>query len=572
MLAKRAWLLFFTAAFVLYLYGLGRLPLIGPDEPRYAQIAREMLERADPVTPTLGGLPWFEKPSLLYWMMMAAFAAFGVSEWAARLGPACSGLLTGLLIYAAGRRVEKASAEATASAASAAASTASSASAASIASAASASSMDARGLGLWSGASLLSGVGMLIFSRGASFDVIVTMTLTAALACFLVSELATTETMRRRWLAGFYAWVGASLLAKGLIGIVIPFGVVAAYFLLRREWPRRRALLSMWWGVPLALIVASVWYAPVTLQHGWTFIDQFIIQHHFARYLSNKYRHPQPFYFYLPMMALLALPWTPFLVAALARARRWNWRGADSLSKLRVLALAWVVVPVAFFSLSGSKLPGYILPALPGAALLIGDQLAAFTRDAQSGIRSMRATGACLLLLGGAIIIYLTRVTHISTAPGIAVALPLVLAGLFALLARPRLRRWSAALVTAATFATTTLAINLAIEQGARGESVRDLVAKASQRGYASAPVFELHTVERTAEFYAAGRVARGPGGDIIKFEGVQQVAEAARRSNGPALVIVPLEYAGQLLDYAPLHPELIGDNGEVALVVIRAP
>ncbi|HYY55759.1 MAG TPA: phospholipid carrier-dependent glycosyltransferase [Pyrinomonadaceae bacterium] len=556
-LAKRAWLLFFLAAFALYLYGLGRLPLIGPDEPRYAQIAREMLERGDFVTPTLGGLPWFEKPALLYWMMMAAFAAFGVSEWAARLGPACSGLLTGVLIYLVGRRVEKESAEAAKeSAQEKEALSSSSASAA------------ARGLGLWSGAALLSSAGMIVFSRGASFDVIVTMTLTAALACFIICELATTEASRRWWLAGFYAAVGASLLAKGLIGVVIPFGVVAAYFLLRREWPRRTVLLSLLWGVPLALLVAAAWYAPVIARHGRTFLDQFIIQHHFARYLSNKYRHPQPFYFYLPMMALFALPWTAFLAASLAHARRWNWRSPTASSKLRVFALVWVAVPVAFFSLSGSKLPGYILPALPGAALLIGDRLASFARGEEGGIRSMRATGAGLLLCV-AIVVYLARVGHLSTGRVLAVALPLMFAGLFALV-RTRLRRWCAGLLIGATFAATALAVNLLIEQGARSESVRDLLAQASARGYASAPVLELHTVERTAEFYAAGRIARGPDGEVVKFEGVQQIAETARRGGGQALVIVPLEYAGQLFDYAPLQPELIGDNGAVALVAVR--
>src|ERR687893_3078963 len=104
----RAWLLFFLAAAAFYFYGLGKLPLVGPDEPRYAQVAREMYLRDDYVTPTLGGHSWFEKPALLYWMMMAGYRLFGVSEWAARLGPALSGLLTVLLIYWVGRRVERA--------------------------------------------------------------------------------------------------------------------------------------------------------------------------------------------------------------------------------------------------------------------------------------------------------------------------------------------------------------------------------------------------------------------------------------------------------------------------------
>lgn len=541
-LAKRVWLLFFLAAVILYLYGLGRIPLLGPDEPRYAQIAREMLERSDPITPILGGQPWFEKPALLYWMIMASFGAFGVSEWAARLGPALCGLLTGLFVYLVGRRVELKSDD----------------------------EADTSGLGLWSAAAILSSAGMLVFSRGASFDVVVTMTLTAALACFFIAELATGERERLGWLAGFYAAIGISLIAKGLIGIVIPAGIVAAYFLLRREWPAKSIIFSLLWGAPLALAFAAAWYGPVTARHGWTFIDQFIIQHHFARYLSNKYHHPQPFYFYLPVAALFALPWTAFLVAALVGARRWKWRAQDSKSKLRVYAFVWLVVPIAFFSLSGSKLPGYILPALPGAALLVGERLRFYTRDAASGTGAMRATGAGLLLLAISIAVYLTYFGHVASLRAIMVALPLLLVGLF-VIARARLRSWCAALVILATFTATVLAITLVLEQGARGESVRDLIVRASERGYASAPVFELHTVERTAEFYAAGRVVRGANNDIAKFEGVPEIAEAMRRrGGGPALVLVPLEFVRLLTEYAPFETEVVGDNGQVALVAVR--
>jgi 4-amino-4-deoxy-L-arabinose transferase-like glycosyltransferase len=540
-LAKRAWLLFFLAASALYLYGTGRLPLIGPDEPRYAQIAREMLARGDLITPTLGGHPWFEKPALLYWMIMAAFRAFGVSEWAARLGPVCCGLLTAIFIYLAGRSVEKKSEP---------------------------KDGEVQGFGLWSGAALLSSTGMIVFSRAASFDVVVTMTIAAALACFIMSEVETVEKTRHLLLAGFYASVGLSLLAKGLIGIIIPAGVVFIYFLLRREWPRRTVLWSLLWGVPLALLVAATWYGPVTWRHGWTFIDQFIIQHHFARYLSNKYRHPQPFYFYPPILALFALPWTAFLIAALARVRRWKWRAADdALSRTRFFALAWMVLPVAFFSLSGSKLPGYILPALPGAALLIGERLAAYARgEGREGARAMRATGATLLLLGAAIVVYLTRVNHISFANTLAVALPLMLVGLFATV-RPGLRRWCAVLVVSATFFATALAINFVMDEGARSESVRDLILEASRRGYASAPVYEFYTVERTAEFYAADRLERDASGEIRWFNGAAEIADAARERGGTALVIVPLDGVKQLTDYGVLETEIIGDNGHVALV-----
>ena len=100
-----------------------------------------------------------------------------------------------------------------------------------------------------------------------------------------------------KWLfLAFYAFAGLSLLAKGLIGFVIIFGVIGLYFILRREWPRRSFLLSLIWGVPASVALASIWYGPMLARHGWTFVDQFIVQHHFARFVSNKFHHPAPLY------------------------------------------------------------------------------------------------------------------------------------------------------------------------------------------------------------------------------------------------------------------------------------
>src|SRR3981081_2979137 len=108
MLAKRGWLLLFLSIAAFYLWGLGSLPLVGPDEPRYAEVAREMFARRDLITPTLGGLPWFEKPPLLYWLMIASYRVLGISEYAARLGPAICGLLTAVFVYWIGKTIETA--------------------------------------------------------------------------------------------------------------------------------------------------------------------------------------------------------------------------------------------------------------------------------------------------------------------------------------------------------------------------------------------------------------------------------------------------------------------------------
>src|SRR5262249_49926538 len=154
----------------------------------------------------------------------------------------------------------------------------------------------------------------------------------------------------------------------------------------------RMFLRSLWWGIPIIFAVSAVWYGPMTARHGWIFINQFIIQHHFARFVTNKYHHSQPFYFYLPMLAGLALPWSIIFLASLVSSRRWQWRGGNPRDRLRVFCVAWIVVPLVFFSLSKSKLPFYILPVLPAVALLAGERLACLLR-AKRGDRLLRLTG-----------------------------------------------------------------------------------------------------------------------------------------------------------------------------------
>ena len=438
-LAKRVYVFLFLFIIAFYLFGLGHLPLLGPDEPRYAQIAREMFLTGDLITPTLGGHTWFEKPSLLYWMIAAGFKIFGVSEWSARLGPAVCGLLTIAAVACVGQKIDKT-------------------------------------FGFWSLVVTATCLGLIVFSRAASFDVVITMTITWSLAFFLLHEL----TKGRVFLVGFYVFIGLSLLAKGLVGIVVPFGVVGVYYLLRRAWPDRSVWFSLIWGVPLAVAVSAIWYGPVIARYGWSFVDEFFIQHHFARYVSNKYHHPQPIYFYPAIILMLTLPWTHFFVEALIKARRWTWRATDQISIVRIFALAWLVLPIVFFSFSGSKLPGYVLPALPAAALLIADV-----------------------------------VRNKKPVVPIAMACSIVVLVLIALI----------------FFAGPV----------ANRESARDLLLLADARGYAGAPVLARDSDDRSAQFYAYDRVVYKPDGEVLTFDQIS--VDEARRRGGKFVVLIPLEH-----------------------------
>jgi 4-amino-4-deoxy-L-arabinose transferase-like glycosyltransferase len=578
-LAKRGFLLLLAATTLVYFYGLGRAPFFGADEPRYAEVAREMYTRGDLVTPTLGGRTWFEKPALGYWAQMAGFELFGVSERAARLGGALAGWLTVLLVgWMCGRVEQRARDELSGEGAEGDESeTIEGRSGA----------WSARGLQLACAGVMASSGGLFVFTRAVNFDILLTATITLSLACFFISEIETDARKARLLLAGFYAGAGCALLAKGLVGIVITLGVVALYQIVRRRMPR--ASSSLLWGVPLMLLVAASWYAPVMYANGRAFFDEFIIKHHFARFVSNKYHHPGPPYYYLIVIPAFALPWTPLLVAAL-KDLWWERRrtrggatdaatgadvtggsdatgGCEAVWRLRLFALAWIVVPVVFFSASQSKLPGYVLPALPGAAVLAGCELWRYARGARR-TWAVRAAG-CVMLSAAATIFYGAHAGIIETRCALLVAAPLVAGGAWVVLARgSRLR--IACVIVGATLLASMLSVSCAQEGITRHESVRDLLRLAAIHGYADAPVVNLYGVERSSEYYAAGRLLYGEDGEPRSFDGVDPVAEYARERGATVLVIVPVKHVGQLLTCRVVPVEMIGDNGANALVAVH--
>lgn len=492
--------IFVLFAVAVYLHGLD-VPLLGPDEPRYSQVAREMFERGDWVTPTLGGFDWFEKPALLYWLQIASYKFFGVNEFAARFGSALFGLGTIVSLWVLGR-------------------------------------FWARGNGsarLLPSSTLLvsaSSLGLLVFSRGASFDIVITFPLTAALvAYFIYDRLENKSGLRGNLtLVIFYLFCGVSLIAKGLIGAVFPLAIISSYHLLSRRMPSRHTLVSLIWGTVVMLLAASSWYLPMYLQNGWKFIDEFIVQHHFQRFTSNKYLHPQPIWFFWVIFPLMILPWMPFFLAGVWKSVSnviSKVRGGESspASPLRMFAAAWMLVPLVFFSFSGSKLPGYILPAVPAALI--------FTAD------------------------------FVSTLAG-------------------RSARWRQTLPTLAfaTLAVVSLLVAIPLRSWARHETVRDLIDASRAAGFQTEPVVNLHTVSHSLEFYASGRLVRNDSLELIgikpaddelqrqrRFEGLSELADYLRATgSAPVLVVVPVEYKGQLEEGKALDSKYIADNGELAI------
>jgi 4-amino-4-deoxy-L-arabinose transferase-like glycosyltransferase len=330
------WLLLVGFCLFLFFYGLGQFGLIGADEPRYAQIAREMLEHRDWITPTLGGRPWLEKPPLYYWQAMLAYVVFGVSDWAARLPSAIDATLIVLGVYLFLQRLRA-------------------------------------GAHLDGALMTASAAGIVGFARAASTD----MPLAATFTLALLAWYAWWETSRKLWLAGFYVFLAFATLAKGPVA---PFLAGAIVFLFAVFAKDSRIVLKTIWipGLILFFLIALPWYVEVQI-HNPEFFHAFILEQNLARFGTNLYHHKQPFWYFIPVTALGLVPWIVFVIVACTETVQvwWSERKAlfESGDALNVFLLFWLLVPVIFFSLSQSKLPGYILPALPAGTLLTSEYL-----------------------------------------------------------------------------------------------------------------------------------------------------------------------------------------------------
>lgn len=311
--------------------------LFHPDEGRYAEIPREMVTSGDWVTPRLNGLKYFEKPPLQYWLTAISYLALGVDEWTARLWPALAGLLTVGLVFLAGRRLSGGRA------------------------------------GAMAAAVLASTFQFFLFSQVLTLDMGLTFFLTLALVAFLASQDADARPAARRgWGLGMWAAMALAVLSKGLVGVVLPALVLGAYVVLERDWGLLRRL-SWGSGVPLFLAIVLPWFVLVQARNP-EFFEFFFVREHLARYALRGHNRNGPWYYFLVVLVAGSLPWSYTYFKAL-----WaGWRSAacsrSALNVCRLLTL-WVVVITAFYSFSASKLPGYVLPVFPAAALLAGCRL-----------------------------------------------------------------------------------------------------------------------------------------------------------------------------------------------------
>ncbi len=331
-------------------------PLQEPEEPRYAEIPRQMLSTGNFLGPTLYGLPYYDKPPLLYWLVMASYTAFGVHDWTARLVPAAAAFFTVLVTYFWGKRVAGARAA-------------------------------------FAAAMMLSLSARFVYlGRLLTMNSLLCLWVVAALGAAHIALRG--PTLRWRWWLLSAGACGLGLLTKGPVALVLVSLPVLVYRLL----DVRTARLSVRsWGAYLgaALLVAGPWYLLLDARDP-DFARYFFWKHNVLRYLT-PFDHEKPIYFYLPDVLLGMLPWS-LLLLPLAKFLGQHF--------FFLIASAWCFV---FYSIAGSKRSGYILPAMPPLALALGcflDTWLTTVHSARTGAArssSLFAFRTTLALLGTAV-------------------------------------------------------------------------------------------------------------------------------------------------------------------------
>jgi 4-amino-4-deoxy-L-arabinose transferase-like glycosyltransferase len=450
----------------LFFFGLSYFGLVGADEPRYAQVAREMLNRRDWITPTLTGKPWLEKPPLYYWQAIVAYRIFGVSDWAARLPSAVDATLVVVAVYLFLRCFRP-------------------------------------GFHLDGALVTASAAGVIGFARAASTD----MPLAAMFTIAMLAWYAWYESRSHVYLAQFYFSLALAALAKGPIAVLLALLIIAVYAALKHEFAILRQ--TFWiWGIALFMAVALPWYVAVQLRNP-DFFRVFILQHNLARFGTNLYHHPEPFWYYVPVVMLALLPWTAFVIVALSEdisAQSRKKQEPDHSDDLSLYLTIWLIVPIVFFSLSQSKLPGYIVPTIPAGSLLVAEYIRRHSAKNESahiwGIvtHSLVASAALVPALMIRYILLQHRVPR-----GRAALTPLAFAAVMAIAIALTLKFRGLRLVRFATLVPVVLVVGVVLREGApaldstlSGRPLANEIARFQPGSKSQIAVFE---VARETEF-----------------------------------------------------------------------
>ena len=481
-------------AFVLiWLYMLGARTLVPTDEGRYAEMAREMLATGDWITLRLNGIKYFEKPPLQNWMNALSFALFGLGDWQARLWTGLCGLAGVAAVAYTGAKVFS------------------------------------RRVGI--SATLILGSSFYWAGMGHvnSLDMGLSGMMTLSLCGLLLAQRDQASDSEQRN-GMLLCWIGMALatMSKGLIGFVLPGAVLVLYTLWTRDfalWSR----LHMMKGLLVFFAITTPWFLLIALKNP-EHPHFFFIHEHFDRFTSNVHKRGGAWYYFFPFLILGIVPWLGFLLQGM-----WAGVGKDQgRFQPRQLLLVWSVFFFFFFSISGSKLPGYILPIFPALALLI----AVFVE--RSSALSMKIAAALFGLIGLTGLLFIKKAAGMGTvpyeiplyqgyAPWLAVAAGLTLAGGIAawLLARKGLagKDWACIVLAASGFIAGQLAFLGHDHWGKYIAGTAHIPAIQAELKHPSTPIYAVGRYEQALPFYLQHTLTLVEFPDEMQF-GLEQQPE----------------------------------------------
>jgi len=469
---KQVWWLLIAVALI-WFANLEYRTLIKPDEGRYAEIPREMVVSGDWVTPRLNELKYFEKPPLQYWATATAYTLFGEHQWTSRLWAGLTGFAGILLVWFAGLRLF---------------------------------GREAAGY-----AALLLSSSLLYVLMGHinTLDMGVTFFLTLGIVGLLLGQVQADKTKQRNWMLVAWAGLALAVLSKGLMGLVLPGAALFIYCVVQRDFG---VLKRMHWlpGLAVFLVITVPWFVLV-MKANPEFFERFFIYEHYTRFTTKTHGRYQPWYFFIPILLAGALPWTVLMFDTMFRSVMERGRGRglpDKTFNTQRFLLIWAVFIYVFFSVSGSKLPSYLLPMFPALALLMGKRIAAM-RGRVLLWQVAPAIPAALFLLGLALNVGKFADTpnqaelYPHYGPWLVVAALVSLAGLSAGILLLWREKKPVAVVVLALSALLAAQIGLSgYETVARERSAKHIAEAIRAEVKAGVPFYSVLTYEQTLPFY----------------------------------------------------------------------
>ena len=527
---KQVWWLLIAIALI-WFANLEYRTLIKPDEGRYAEIPREMVVSGDWVTPRLNELKYFEKPPLQYWATATAYTLFGEHQWTSRLWAGLTGFAGILLVWFAGLRLL---------------------------------GREAAGY-----AALLLSSSLLYVLMGHinTLDMGVTFFLTLGIVGLLLGQAQADRKKQRNWMMLAWAGLALAVLSKGLMGLVLPGAALFIYCVVQRDFG---VLKRMHWlpGLAVFFVITVPWFVLV-MQANPEFFERFFIYEHYTRFTTKTHGRYQPWYYFIPILLAGALPWTVLMFDSMFRSVMERGRGRslpDKTFNTERFLLIWAVFIYVFFSVSGSKLPSYLLPMFPALALLMGKRIAEM-RGRVLLWQVAPAIPVALLLLGLALNVGKFADTpnqaelYPHYGPWLVVAALVSLAGLLAGMLLLWREKKPVAVMVLALSALLSAQIGLSgYETVARERSAKHIAEAIRGEVKADVPFYSVLTYEQTLPFYLKRTFTLVQYQDEMAY-GIQQepqrwiptVEEFARvwAAQPEALAIMPVYAYAQLQQLA---------------------